>query len=232
MCGVVRKRRIAWRVQYGLETLGHGAWFVGTFDWDIPKKEAVKVQNKFIQWLRRDEGYKVEYAATWELTAKGRLHLNLVLAPWRYVSQRVLSDKWVTFGGGMVVWIERVQQERAIANEAIKMYSKLGNYLAKFEQQVKEGRGITYSRGWPKPPDNPLHRRGHIRWVWLDNSYDEAERFETEIEDGIHTEVLPGEYAVLENTPCSCFDFCLYHKPQKIPPVRYEKRDTSGISTN
>jgi len=226
----VRKRRIAWRVQYGLKQLGHGAWFVGTFDYDIDKASAVKVKNKFIQWLRRDEGIKVEYAAVWELTSKGRLHLNLVFAPWRFVDQRKLSHKWVTFGGGMVVWIERVNEN--VAGEVSKTYSKLGNYLAKFEQQVKEGRGISYSLGWPKPPNDPLQRRGDIHWTWLDATYDEAEIFEQEIEAGIHPEPSPGEYADVNNTDCNCFDFTLSCKPQKIPSVVYHTSDKAHQRRN
>lgn len=230
VCGVLRKRRIAYRVAYGLQQLGHGAWFVGTWDWNIPKKEALKTQQKFMTWLRRDEGFKVEYAATWEVTSKGRLHLNLILAPWRFVDQRTLSHKWVTFGGGMVVWIERVNE--SITPEVTKTYSKLGNYIAKFEQQVKEGRAICYSRGWPKPPEDPLQRRGNIYWSWLDRGYDDAEKFEEDVDAGLAPEVAPGEYEVLHNDPCRCFDFTLTTKPQKIPPVHYEKRGTRGLSTN
>lgn len=202
VCGQVRKRRIAGRVAHGLRTLGDGAWFVGTFDYDIPKAEAVKVQNKFIQWLRRDLGMPVQYAATWELTKEGRLHLNLVISPWNYISQRRLSSQWLALGGGFVVWIERVTSN--IAYEV----TKLGNYMAKFEQQVQTGRGITYSQGWPRIPDDPTKRLGHIDWVWLSPSFNEAEIFEAEIDQGVWSEIYPAEYSLCgEHEACSCFEF-------------------------
>jgi len=206
VCGEIRKRKISWRIEYGLQVLGNGAWFVGTWDWDIPKDEAIKTQNKFIQWLRRDQGIRVEYAATWELTKNGRLHLNLILAPWLYINQRKLSEKWVNFGGGFVVWIEKV--EGGISTEVTKLRYKLGNYMAKFEQQVRTGRGINYSRNWPRPPDDPTHRIGRITWVWLSPSYDDSEIFESELERGIWAEILPGEYSLCgEPELCDCFQF-------------------------
>lgn len=205
VCGLIRKRRIAWRVVYGLQVLGNAGWFVGTFDWDIPKALAVVVQNHFIQWLRRDQGVNVEYAAVWELQKSGRLHLNLVLAPWRFMDQRLLSRKWVTFGGGMVVWIERVKG--GIGAEVAKLNMKLGNYMAKFDQMVKQGRGINYSRGWPKPPEDPYNRLGRITWSWMSPVYDETDMFEAEVERGIYQEISSGEYSVLgEHELCDCFE--------------------------
>jgi len=103
VCGELRRRLIAWRIARGIDILGQGegaAWFVGTFGYDISKKAAVKVQRQFVKWLRRRFGYQVEYAATWELIRQGRLHLNLILAPWQYVHYKPLSRKWRDFGGG------------------------------------------------------------------------------------------------------------------------------------
>ena len=211
VCGELRKRRIAWRIEYGLNILGNGAWFVGTFDWDIPKELAIKTQNHFIRWLRRDQGINVQYAAVWELQKNGRLHLNLILSPWRYLDQRLLSQKWVTFGGGPVVWIEKV--EGGISLEVSKLRYKLGNYMAKFEQMVLEGRGINYSREWPKPPKDITQRIGHINWVWLADSYDEVEIFEEDMAAGMFAEIAPGEYS-LYGLPeeCNCFQYS--HKPR------------------
>lgn len=190
-----------------MRILGNAAWFVGTFSQDVTKTEAVKTQNRFIRWLREVEGRKVEYAAVWEVTKTNRLHLNLVLAPWMYCSQQELSRRWHQYGGGKVVWIERV--DYGIELELSKQYQKLSNYMAKFEQLCEEGRGINYSKGWPKVGVLGLgHRRGHIEWTWLRNDYDEAEIFEQEAEAGIWQEVRPGEYSLCgEQEPCNCFDF-------------------------
>lgn len=214
VCGEIRRRKISYRIQFGLEILGDGAWFVGTWDYDVPKKEAVKTQNKFIRWLRRDIGIDVQYAATWELHKSGRLHLNLILSPWTYINQRTLSQKWSAFGGGPVVWIERV--DGGISNEVTKLRYKLGNYMAKFEQQVKEGRGINYSKGWPKIPSNPLQRMGEITWVWLRSDYPEAEELEQSIDLGFYSEIAPGEYSLCgEVESCNCFHYSLTpHKPR------------------
>jgi hypothetical protein len=213
VCGDLRKRRIATRIVYGLNQLGNAAWFVGTFDWHIPKKEAVLVQKHFIQWLRRDQGIPIEYAAVWELQQTGRLHLNLLLAPWRYLDQRVLSDKWVTFGGGMVVWIERI--DATIAPELTKSYQKLGNYMAKFEQMVREGRGICYSKNWPKLPEiNKTHRLGHVLWFYKPDDSDDALEFEQDRKLGFWQEILPGEFSICGDTEeCHCFDLAPPNPP-------------------
>jgi hypothetical protein len=82
-----------------------GAWFVGTFAVNVDKARAGRVQGKFIRWLRKELGSQVEYAATWEVTRAKSLHLNLVLAPWRYISQEILSRAWCRFSGGrMIQW--------------------------------------------------------------------------------------------------------------------------------
>jgi len=83
---------------------------------------------------------------------------------------------------------------------------KLGNYMAKFEQAVEEGRGINYSRGWPKLPDNPMKRKGKIKWRWVGNLTPEADIFEGELAVGLWREVAPGEYASCFDEKCDCFD--------------------------
>jgi len=204
VCGKLRRRLIAWRVSYGLEVLGDGGWFVGTWAADVGKAEAVKTQNKFVRWLRKRLGYRVEYAAVWEVTKAGRLHLNLVLAPWAYIPQKELSAAWQRFGGGRVVWVERVGY--GVGKEVAKLNEKLGNYMAKFEQAVEGGRGINYSQGWPKLPDNPMKRKGKISWRWVGSLTPEAAIFEGELKVGYWREVSPGEYAFSCGERCDCFD--------------------------
>ena len=208
ICGEERRRMIAWRISRGIDILGGsdgGAWFVGTFAWHIPKDAAVKVQGKFIRWLRHELGYKVEYAATWELQPSGRLHLNLVLAPWRYVPKEVLDAAWQRFGGGPRTWIERVGA--GIGVEAAKAREGIGGYLGKWEQMVENGRGVAYSKGWPKLPDNPCaERRGEISWQWVGELSQESAIFWYEREMGYWQEVSPGEYGFVAGENCGCFE--------------------------
>ncbi len=59
VCGVHRKRKIAWRIAYGIETLGSdlgAAWITGTWANDVPKREATKTVAKFLRWLREGHG--------------------------------------------------------------------------------------------------------------------------------------------------------------------------------
>jgi hypothetical protein len=206
---VLRKRRISWRIQLGVESLGGSlgaGWFVGTWDHDIEKREAVKVVGKMVRWLRKETGVHFEYASTWELTKAGRLHVNIVMAPWVYVPQSKLSSAWHRFGGGYRVSIERVGA--GIGNETAKAgRERIGNYVGKWEQLVKSGRGVTYSKGWPKLPDNPKARRvGKIEWRWVGELEDESIVFKGELLGGYWHELVPGEYAFTAGEDCHCFD--------------------------
>ena len=169
VCGEQRRNKIAYRIGHGIEVLGGGdggAWFVGSFKHDVTKKEAIKVQAKFIRWVRRylkGRG-RVEYAVTWEVTRRGRLHVNIIMCPWSFVSQGVLSQKWERFGGGKVVWIERVGA--GVGVEAAKSKRAVGDYLGKFEQMVRTGKGVTYSKGWPDLPAAGC-RHGEVSWSWV-----------------------------------------------------------------
>ena len=209
VCGKIRKELIAYRIRFGIEHFGGpSAWFVGTWTYDVPKPYAVKTQQLFIRWLRRDMGIPVEYASVWEQHRSGRLHLNLVLSPWQYIPQRLLSEKWRAFGGGPIVWIEYI--EPGIEQELSKLRIKFSNYLAKFEQMVKEGRGINYSKGWPKIPSNPMQRRGLINWYWYPSWHDDVEQLEQDIDNAFYLEVQPGEYTLAgELETCDCFQYTL-----------------------
>lgn len=208
VCGVKRRKRIAYRIAQGVELLGGHAgagWFVGTWDRDIEKKKMVQIQAHFVQWVRKHTGFHVEYAAVWELHKSGRYHLNLVFAPWVYIPQAVLSKRWERFGGGQHVWIKRVGA--GIGVEAVKLNKKIGNYLAKFDQQVKTGRGVTYSKGWPKLSDPvKVERKGKIAWIYRDSLWDDSINFEDELSLGYWHEVAPGEYGFCLGEDCDCFD--------------------------
>ncbi|MBA7679871.1 hypothetical protein ES703_88176 [subsurface metagenome] len=222
-CGEVRRAMIAWRIARGIDELADklgAAWFVGTFDWQISKVEAVKVQRQFIKWLRKVLGYQVQYAATWEVTRSGRLHLNLILAPWRYVPQTLLSAKWAGFGGGPVVWVQRVGG--GIGVEAVKARERIGGYLGKWEQMVEVGRGVAYSKGWPKLPENPgVGRQGEISWRWVDSLDLESILFWYEEQMGYWREDFPGEYRFTFGEDCGCFE--------RPPPLNSNLARWSGL---
>ena len=201
VCGKVRRRRIAGRIRHGIEVQGSAAYFVGTWNWDIPKPGAVLCVQKFIRWLRtHGESRSMEYACTWEITKRGRLHVNLVLAPWSFISQKLLSEVWQGYGGGQVVWIERVDVH--IAAEV----AKVSDYFAKTEQMVLTGRGACYSEGWPKvAKPMAIPRKGVIAWkaerYWGVPAYD----FRAELGFGLWKAITVSEFSRVEPDKCSCF---------------------------
>ena len=210
VCGEHRKRLIAWRIQLGIERLGGelgAGWFVGSFAYDIEKKQAVKVVGKMVRWLRKTTGVHFEYASTWEVTKAGRLHVNIIMAPWCYIPQSKLSVAWQRFGGGKRVWIERVGA--AVGSEVAKAgRERIGNYVAKWDQMVPAGRGVTYSKGWPRLPSAPAPvRQGVIAWRWVGSLELEEILFRDELNYlGLWCEVAPGEYASVWGEECGCFN--------------------------
>jgi len=196
------------------------AWMVLTFadefaenpDW---KPAAVKKLGKFITWLREKKGMpELQYVATYELTQRGRLHINLVLGPWKEIPQGELQRRW-----GARVSVAWVRDDNAIGRETAKAYSpeSLGKYLAKLKQSVPEdwGRRVSYSKQWPKLPDG-CKRLGVIAWVqeWKLKS-SELAAFEFAKERGWWQEVRIGEWSSTLRPPsCDCFDLVL---PEEAP---------------
>jgi len=211
---------VAGRIAFGIEALGgeHGAgWFVGTWPTNVEKSTAVRHVARFVAWLRRRKGPRIQYASTWELTRMGRLHVNLIFAPWTYIPQSVLSVAWQRLTGGRVVWIERVGA--GIGQEAAKSRQDAADYFAKWEQMVPTGRAANYSRGWPKlPDDSPTKRRAKIFWdhEWkLDREGVTIPQFLMERRGGWWDEVAEGEWADFRETPCTCFDSIQLQLPLK-----------------
>ena len=103
----------------------------------------------------------MQYAATYELTKAGRIHINLIAGPWEFIPQRTLEQIW-----GARLWVERVKNDAAIARESAKSYSPeaLGGYLAKLEQAVSYGRRCSFSKGWPKLPKPETSCPDYIEW--------------------------------------------------------------------
>jgi len=152
---------------------------------------------------------ELHYAATYELTKRGRLHINLITWPWAPIPQAELQAKW-----GSRVWIEWVNDDEPIGIETAKAYSpeSLGNYLIKLEQSVGEewGRRVSFDNGWPKVPKEPgVVRAGAIGWrrEW-EMSPGELANFLREKAGGVWQEITRGEWEIPgHGAACVCFDW-------------------------
>lgn len=151
-CGPLGRWRIAERIAYGVRVLGvdRCAWLVLTFEKDVTKVAAVRRLAAFVRFLRKIVP-GLQYAATYELQKSGRLHINLVVGPWDFTDRWKLQDAW-----GARLWIAWVKEEKDVGNEVAKNYSpeSLGNYVSKLDQAVPRDRRVSFSRGWPKPPED------------------------------------------------------------------------------
>lgn len=232
VCGVRRRKRVAWRIARGLELLSPehgGGWFVGTWPDYIGKSTAVRTVARFVARLRRNSPHLISYACTWELTARGRLHVNLIFAPWTRIPQRVLSRWWQDVGGGKVVWIKRVGA--GIGQEAAKSRQATGTYFAKFEQMVPTGRAATYSKCWPKLPETAnCPRQGEIHFVREEHWYPWQQPpalIAQDVQLHLWEETLPGEYRNRQHITCNCFDHVLPIEnslPRSPPATSYLSR--------
>jgi len=168
-CGALGRYRIAQRIALGVRKYWPCSWQVLTFDTEMAeaaewKPKAVRMLADYVTWLRGSMP-NLQYAATYELTQQGRLHINLIAGPWTYIPQKVLQARW-----GAQMWVKRVRDDGSgdIGKEAAKSYSPeaLGSYLSKLEQVVPEewGRRVSYSKGWPKLDSEPWERKGKIKW--------------------------------------------------------------------
>jgi len=211
VCGPKGRYEIAKRIAYGVRQHWPCSWQILTFDTEEAeecewKRKAVRKLSKYVAWLRKQQP-GLQYAATYELTQRGRLHINLIIGPWRYIPQRLLQKRW-----GAQMWVERVKDSESIGRETAASYSpeSLGKYLAKLEQSVPEewGRRVSFSKGWPKLPKEPVQRKGEITWrqEWQLERV-EVDRFEVEKERGWWREVSIGEWQpLLLPHDCDCFD--------------------------
>jgi len=225
VCGPHGRWLIAERIAYGVREIeaagGSCAWLVLTFAEDISKKAAVVRLAKFVRWLRKRMS-GLQYVATYELTKAGRLHINLIAGAWLYVGQRELQEQW-----GARVWIERVKDSGPVGTEAAKSYTpeSLGGYLAKLEQAVPREwhRRVSYSKGWPKKPEEKTVRRGEI--VWREPTEEELSVFLEAKEAGRIVEVRPDVFEFVSqqdsHADCDCFE----HVAEEVPrETRAERR--------
>lgn len=209
-CGSAGRRRIAERLAWGCRTFMERGirvgWLVLTYRRDTSKNEAVRDLGAFIRRLRKRHG-RFEYAATYELTKAGRLHINLLIPGWTYIRKRTLDRLW----GQGHTWVEIVRTDQTIGKELAADYSPeaLGGYLAKLYQAVPRNwkRRVSYSRGWPKLPD-PAKVTG-VTWT-PDPS---VLNCESEVRQGLLFEVSPNLFRPrLGSGVCECFD------PLENPP--------------
>ena len=198
------RHKIAQRIAHGCRTLWPAAWMVLTFRKDIDKKAAVRQMGTFIRWLRTTPGNAhLEYVATYELTKRGRLHINLIVAPWTSVYQRVLARQW-----GARLWVEWVKDDQGMGVEAAAAYNPdaLGGYLSKIEQAVPDDRRVSYSKGWPKLPVEPPTEHP-VTYEYLDDHRQLTLR--GFIARGLVVQVEPGIYELARDardfTTCACF---------------------------
>jgi hypothetical protein len=203
VCGPRGRYEIAQRIARGVVMLGgpetsgrlKAAWLVLTFDHDIDKRDAVKRLAPFVRWLRTKNPV-MEYAATYELTKRGRLHINLIAAPWVYVPHQDILRNW-----GARVSVNWIRDDRKIGQEAAKSYSpkSLGNYVSKLSQSVPSDRRVSYSRRWPRSEAASGAALGVITWSLPDHYVD---RFQLGVRG--FCEVSPRHFA-LTGRLCLCF---------------------------
>jgi len=231
-CGALRRWRAKERIELGVEKWGaeNCAFMVLTFDdprAENPrfKKEANRRKNAFIKWLRTSRGMPfLEVVTGYELTKRGRLHINLVLGNWKFTPKAVLWARW-----GAFVDVSQVGNASRVGVEVAKAHSveRLAAYITKAAQAVPPewGRAFTFSQmlrdketgevvrpGWPKLPKEGPARVGSI--AWMPASEAQIAVLGMMQERGIAREVKPGEWSVGES--CECF---LRSRSSRSPPT-------------
>jgi len=228
-CGPAGRTRIAsdiaFEIRMGMIADKRYAFMVLTFDDERAENSdfkpiATRKVASFVRWLRQKQGMPdLEYVQTYELQKSGRLHINLIAGPWKYVSHPKLLGRW-----GARISCEYVKDSGSIGTEAAAAYSPegLGGYISKLEQAVPEdwGRRVSFSHGWrrvPKAMREP-ERKGEIRWEMPDR--DELLRLDSYFKRGKIIRVREGEFAYgdqyYRHPECECFDF--KGKRRKRPP--------------
>ena len=122
VCGPNGRWEIAKRIAYGIRHHWPCAWITLSFETELAeepvwKPKAVKRLGKFVAWLRKSNP-GLQYAATYELQKRGRLHINLIIGPWQSVPKADLQKRW-----GANLWVEWVQDDKTMGREAAKSYS-------------------------------------------------------------------------------------------------------------
>ena len=204
VCGPIGRHAIARRIAHGIRELAPplsgdrlaAAFMVLTFRHDVGRDEMRTRLAGFIRWVRaRRPG--VQYAVTYELTKRGRYHINLVLAPWyTRIEHAELRAAW-----GARVSVEWVKDSRALGREFAKTSPEsLGFYATKLSQQVRSGRRVSFSRSWPRIPAAPPNEL--VRWELA--QVENVLAFDAAREAKLFVEHEPGRW-VRVGQICSCF---------------------------
>ena len=210
VCGPIGRQEIADRLAYGVRWYErkeqYTSWLVLTFPQDVSKEQATRRVARFMSSLRSISYERLEYAATYELTQAGRLHVNLLISPWTFVPHSVLYRLW-----GARISVTLVRDTLAAARDSAKALSpeSLGAYLGKLDQSLPPewGRRVSFSQGWPRRPE----RDGvELPAVWQAIFGPARESVGDWAGDGILIEVAPDifafKHALSEAGSCDCFD--------------------------
>jgi len=242
VCGPAGRKNIAediaFHVRMGMLAGERFAWLVLTFPDEIAefstfKPQAVRALASFVRWLRRSCGMSdLQYVATYELQQRGRLHINLICGPWKFVPHRRLLTKW----GGRVS-AEYVQDSEEIAVEAAASYSPegLSGYVSKLESSVPAewGRRVSFSQGWKKVPKRLRRpeREGEIQWKMPDGA--DLRLLDSLIQEGKVIKVAEGEYAhggqYHEHLECHCYEW--KHKRWRRRPREGDVEEFSDVAS-
>lgn len=225
-CGALGRWRHKERIEYGIREIGieNCAFIVLTYGHTAAedprwKPKASRELSELIRWFRTKwKMVGLEYVATYELTKRGRLHINLILGNWKYIPKGLIRQRW-----GGFVHVGRVMEVKGeiaveITKSGRKSVDALSTYITKLDQVVPEewGKRVTYSQrtkdkegnvirpGWPKLPVEGPARVGAIDWLPAQDR--DLARLEYEQGLGIAREATPGEWSLEPVDLCDCFE--------------------------
>lgn len=220
-CGVIGRwqiaERISWGVQHYQDRGDYVAWLVLTFARDVPKATAVRQLAGMVKKIRvRSPG--AQYAATYELTERGRLHINLVVAPWVWVDVREVQRWWGARLSLRIVW-----DATSLGLETAKPFGavNLGEYLCKLDQGVPLGWGrrVSFSRAWPKH-ELQLERIPGLVWTHVGPAAADVVRWGWETGRLVAVDVRVFAWSTQVADPlCSCFSSLDRPGGKRHPPL-------------
>jgi len=217
VCGPQRRRKAVERIARGSSALvgetDHRVAAFITLTYGTDPLDPRKDLQQFIRWLRR-RVRSAQYAVVREFTKKGRLHFHLVVAPWTYTHQSLISREWNRITGSRVVWVSAINSNH---DHVVAVY--MAKYMMK-RDRVPNGKALTYSRGWP----NPVDQNG-----WADRI-----DYEYVFEDApvqLENRIKYGSLVIIDmNTvgdslnACDCFDFKNRGDPDVVETDRSDVR--------
>jgi len=175
--------------------------------------------QQLIRWLRR-RVRSAQYAVVREFTKRGRLHFHLIVAPWTYTHQSLISKEWNRITGSRYVWVSAIKSNH---DHVVAVY--MAKYMMK-RDRVPNGKALTYSRGWPKP-DHGIGWADRIDFEWIPE--DAPVELENRIKYGSLV-IMDLNTVVDRLQPCDCFDFKNRGDPDVVETDwPDELRDEQGV---